>query len=115
MIRKINIYLFIEMEIKTLQQYNSINNIDYGDKIVIYKFGADWCTPCINLNKEFESINDCIIYNISIDNEEFNSFFIDNKIYTIPDTFIKYKSKFDRFIGFKTNEEIKKLIELLHY
>jgi len=101
----------MSVEIETLLKYNTINNVDFGDKVIFFKFGAEWCIPCKELEKTLTNIPDVLIYNISIDNEDFESFFMDNNIYTIPDTIVKYKNKSDRFVGYKTPEEINSIIE----
>ena len=94
------------VEIETIAKYNSINNINFGDKIIFFKIGADWCVPCKELEKFLVGIPDVLIYNISIDNDDFESFFMDNKFYNIPDTIVKYKDRSERFVGRKTPEEI---------
>ena len=99
--------------ITDLSSYNFINNIKYGEKIVFLKFGAEWCTPCSELDKILVKVPDSIIYNISIDNEEFESFLKDNKIYTIPDTIVKYKDSIARFQGLQTYEQIMEIIQKL--
>lgn len=96
--------------IKDLSSYNSINSIDFGEKVLFFKFGADWCIPCTELDKILMSVPDSMLYHISIDNEEFETFFMDNKIYTLPVTIIKYKDNTHRFQGVKTIEQINEII-----
>lgn len=96
--------------IKDISSYNSINSINFGEKVLFFKFGADWCIPCIELDKILKSVPDSMLYHISIDNEEFESFLMDNKIYTVPDTIIKYKDNTRRFQGVKTIEQINEII-----
>ena len=96
--------------IKDLKNYTVVNNIDFGEKVIFFKFGADWCIPCIELEKILTKVDDSLLYHISIDNEEFESFFMDNKIYTVPDTIIKYKDNTYRFQGVKTIEQINEII-----
>jgi len=98
-------------EIETLSKYNSLNSIDFGDKVIFFKIGAEWCVPCKELEKILIDIPDSLIYNIDIDNEDFESFFVDNNIYNIPTTIVKYKHKTDRFVGRKIPEEINYIIE----
>jgi len=96
--------------IKDLKNYTVVNNIDFGEKVIFFKFGADWCIPCNELDKVLAKVDDSLLYHISIDNEEFESFFMDNKIYTVPDTIIKYKDNTHRFQGVKTIEQINEII-----
>lgn len=99
--------------IKDLSTYNSINSIDFGEKVLFLKFGADWCIPCTELDKVLATVPESMLYHISIDNEDFESFFMDNKIYTLPDTIIKYKNNTTRFQGMRTLDQILKMIEKL--
>lgn len=99
--------------IKDLSSYNSINSINFGEKVLFFKFGADWCIPCIELDKILMSVPDSMIYYISVENEDFISFFMDNKIYTLPDTIIKYKNSTTRFQGVRTLDQILEMIEKL--
>ena len=101
----------MSVTINDFSNYNSINKINFGEKVVFFKVGADWCTPCNELNNIINNIPDSIIYNISIDNENFESFFIENKFYSIPDTIVKYKGSTTRFQGIRTIEQITKIIE----
>lgn len=99
--------------IKDLSSYNSINSIDFGEKVLFFKFGADWCIPCIELDKVLASVPDSMLYHVSVENEDFESFFMDNKIYTVPDTIIKYKNSTTRFQGVRTLDQILEMIEKL--
>lgn len=99
--------------IKDLSTYDSINSINFGETVVFFKFGADWCIPCIELDKVLVNVPDSMLYHISIDNEDFESFFMDNKIYTVPDTIVKYKDATTRFQGLRTHEQIMEIIEEL--
>mgnify|MGYP003322465791 CR=1 FL=1 len=101
------------VEIKNLISYNYINNIDFGETVVFFKFGAEWCAPCVELDKIISDIPGTMVYNISIDNDNFTSFLMDNKIYSLPDTIIKYKNCTNRFQGLRTHEEITNIIETL--
>lgn len=101
------------MEIKTLDTYNNINNIDFGDNIVIFKFGGSWCGPCHNLEKILKDIPSTVLYNISVDNSEFESHLIEKKIYTIPHCFLKCGKEIVDFKGEKTKDEIIKICESL--
>tara|TARA_R110001592_G_scaffold15885_4_gene68430 strand:+ start:2793 stop:3119 length:327 start_codon:yes stop_codon:yes gene_type:complete len=99
--------------IKDLSSYNSINSIYFGEKVLFFKFGADWCIPCTELDKILMSVPDSMLYHISVDNEDFVSFFTDNKIYALPDTIIKYKNSTTRFQGVRTLDQILEMIEKL--
>ena len=41
----------MSVEIKDLTRYNYINNIDFGETVVFFKFGAEWCAPCLKLEE----------------------------------------------------------------
>jgi thiol-disulfide isomerase/thioredoxin len=99
--------------VNDLKTLNNLINIDYGNKIVFLKFGTDWCIPCIELDKILVNIPNSIIYYIYVDNENFESYLIENKIYTIPHTIIKYKNKIKKIIGIQTANQIEKHIEEL--
>ena len=99
--------------VKSLENYYSINSINFGEKIVFFKFGADWCIPCMELEEILESIPNSIMYNISVDNDAFESFFIENGIYTVPVTIIKYKNVTHTFQGVKTKTQIEFLINVM--
>lgn len=96
--------------IKDFSSYNSINSVDFGETVLFFKIGADWCIPCKELDKVLVSIPDSMIYHISIENEDFESFFMDNKIYTLPYTIIKYKNNTSTFQGVKTDKQILETI-----
>ena len=99
--------------INDLKNYNNITSIDYGENVVFIKIGAEWCIPCIELEKVLVTIPNSIIYNISIDNINFESFFIDNKIYAVPHTFVLYKNVKEQFAGVRTEKQISEIIEKL--
>ena len=103
----------VSVSIADLNTYNAINSIDFGEKIVFFKVGADWCEPCVKLETVLNSIPDSMVYHISIDNDEFTSFFMENKFYTIPDTIIKYKNKTARFQGLITEKDLNEMIDKL--
>ena len=99
--------------INDLTTFNNLFNINYGDKIVFFKFGTDWCIPCNELDKILVTIPNSIIYHISVDNENFESYLMENKIYTIPYTIIKYNSKIKKAVGIQITSQIEKYIEEL--
>jgi thiol-disulfide isomerase/thioredoxin len=99
--------------INDLTTFNNLFNIDYGDKIVFFKFGTDWCIPCIEIDKILINIPNSLIYYISFDNENFESYLMENKIYTIPYIIIKYCNKIKKINGIHTQNQIEKYIEEL--
>jgi thiol-disulfide isomerase/thioredoxin len=101
--------------INNLETLNNLKNVNFGEKVVFIKIGADWCIPCTELDKILVNIPNSIIYHISADNVNFESFFIENKIYSLPHTFIMYKNNTDQFIGIRTEEQINSLIEKLKF
>ena len=94
-----------------MKQYNNINNIDFGETVVFIKFGSKWCKPCKNLEKEIDKLDKYILYDVNIDNDEFKDFMDENNVFSIPDTFIKYKNKTSRFTGFKTVEQLEEIVK----
>ena len=101
--------------IKDLESFNNLKKVNFGETVVFIKIGADWCVPCIELDKVLVKFPNSIIYHISADNINFESFFIENKIYSLPHTFIMYKNNTEQFIGIRTEEQINKLIEKLKF
>jgi hypothetical protein len=99
--------------INDLKTFDRLIDLDYGDKVVFFKFGTDWCIPCIELDKILVNIPNSIIYYICADNEHFESYLMENKIYTLPYTFIKFGKKFKKVIGTRTESCINKYIEEL--
>lgn len=99
--------------ITTLDMYNNIKKIDFGEKIIVYKFGGPWCKACKDLDKSIECTPDIIVYEINVENEDFESFVIENNIYCIPDTIISYKSNEIRFQGVRSKDEIEEMINIL--
>jgi thiol-disulfide isomerase/thioredoxin len=99
--------------INNLTTLNNLINIDHENKVVFFKFGTDWCIPCIELDKVLVNIPNSLIYYISVDNENFESYLIENKIYTVPHTIIKYGNKIKKMIGIHNINQIEKYIEEL--
>jgi thiol-disulfide isomerase/thioredoxin len=99
--------------INNLKAFNNLINIDHGDNIVFFKFGTDWCIPCIEIDKILINIPNSLIYYISVDNENFESYLMENKIYTIPYIIIKYGNKIKKINGIHTINQIEKYIEEL--
>ena len=100
-------------EITTIASFNNIRGIDFGDKVIFYKFGGPWCKPCKELTKNMECIADIITYDINVENEEFQEFLVDHNVCSIPDTIVKYKNNELRFQGLKSTEEILSIINTL--
>ncbi len=101
------------MEVKTLSNFNNITKIDFGEKIVVFKFGGDWCAPCKKVEEIIKNNKDCVLYNISVDNPEFESYLMENNIYKIPHCFLRYKNRNTDFKGEITEEDLKYIIKSL--
>lgn len=99
--------------IESLQSYNDINSIDFGDTIVFFKFGTEWCQPCKQMETILSGMSNSITYVINVENEDFEDFFIENRIYNIPTTIIKYKQDKSQFVGVRTSEQINNMIHNL--
>lgn len=97
--------------VNNLSTLNNLINIDHGDTVVFFKFGTDWCIPCVELDKILVIIPNSIVYHISADNENFESYLIENKIYTFPFTLIKVGKKIKKIIGLHTFDNIVEYIE----
>lgn len=97
--------------ITTMAFYNTVNRIDFGENILFLKFGGDWCEPCKQLEKNMECIPDIVLYNISVENEEFQEFIENNEIHNIPYTIVKYKGFQTSFKGVKSTEELNEIIK----
>lgn len=82
------------------------------EEITIVDFFADWCGPCRMMGEQLESINDIKIIKINVDEHE--DVAKEHGVMSIP-TIEIYKNKaiVNRFIGFKTAEELKEIIEKL--
>ena len=57
-----------------------------------------------------ECIPDILLYNISVDNSDFEEFLEINEINSIPYTQVKYRKKQITFFGSKTVEELTEII-----
>ena len=99
------------INIKDLSTFNNLINVDQGDKVVFFKFGTDWCIPCSELDKNLVGVSNSIIYHICADNENFESYLIENKIYTFPFTLIKVGKKIKKIIGLHNLNDILEYIE----
>ena len=103
----------ISQQIESLQSYNDINSIDFGDTIVFFKFGTEWCGPCKNLEPILTDMPNSITYTINVENDEFEEFLSKNRIYNIPTTIIKYRNDKTQFVGLRTADEINNMIHNL--
>jgi len=96
--------------INTLQELDELSN----GKTVLVKFGAPWCGPCKTLDPILNDISeddtDCII--VSVDVDEIPEATIKFGVRSMP-TLVLYKNNIEskRTVGFKTKDEILKLIE----
>jgi len=95
------------MIIKTLEEYNNVNSIDHGEKIVVFKIGTEWCQPCKTLQTTLEKFDDIVIYNMDMENEVFQSFYEENHILNIPYCICKYENVVFRFKGLLSEESLK--------
>lgn len=103
------------MELKTLSAYNNTKKINFGDVVVIYKFGGNWCAPCKKVEEVINDTPGTLLYNISVDNEEFESHLIENNIYTIPHCFLYCRNETIDFKGEITRDELEKLCKSLKH
>ena len=103
----------ISQQIESLQSYNDINSIDFGETIVFIKFGTDWCLPCKQIEQILADIPNSITYTVDVENDEFEEFLAKNRVYNIPTTIIKYKLEKTQFVGLRTYEEINGMIHNL--
>tara|TARA_B100000902_G_scaffold384436_1_gene424609 strand:+ start:1506 stop:1856 length:351 start_codon:yes stop_codon:yes gene_type:complete len=99
--------------IESLQSYKDINSIDFGDTVVFFKFGTEWCQPCKQMETILSGMSNSITYVINVENDDFEEFFTENRIYNIPTTIIKYKNDKTQFVGVRSQEQINKMIHNL--
>lgn len=99
--------------IGSMESYNDINSIDFGETVIFIKFGTDWCAPCKQLEPILSGMPNCITYAVDVENDEFEEFLSKNRIYNIPTTIIKYKNDKTQFVGMRTSEEINNMIHNL--
>lgn len=96
-------------------KYNSVLKnllqMDFGEKFVFIKFGADWCIPCQELDKILASFPNSITYYVNLDNNEFDNAMEEYNFTTMPYTIIKYKNNSRNFKGVITQDQINKLID----
>lgn len=95
--------------IKHLENENLENLIKDG--IVLVDFYAEWCGPCKMLAPVLDTLDvDVIKVNVDIHNE----LAIKNGVMSVPTVFIYKNGEVkDKFIGFRTKEEIEEIIKKL--
>lgn len=79
--------------------------------IVIVDFFATWCGPCMMLAPILEELSEKYkVCKINVDEEQ--ELAIENAVMSIPTVYIyKDGELLNKFIGYKTKEEIEKIIE----
>ncbi len=82
------------------------------DELTIVDFFAEWCGPCKMMGEVFEKMNNVKIIKIDVDTHE--EIAQAHGVMSIPTVEIyKDKKQIHRFIGFKTEEEIKEILSNL--
>jgi len=75
-----NILMEMAQSIHSVDSYNIIDEIDFGETIVFIKFGTDWCLPCKQIEQILVDMPNCITYTIDVENDEFEEFLSKNRI-----------------------------------
>ena len=82
------------------------------DELTIVDFFAEWCGPCKLMSAELEKMNDIKIIKINVDDHE--KVAQEHGIMSIPTVEIyQNKELVERFIGYKTKEELEEIISTL--
>ena len=78
-------------------------------ELTIVDFYADWCGPCQMMGRELEDMKNIKIIKINVDNHE--EIAQSHGVMSIPTVEI-YKDKkiVNKFIGFKTKDEIEEIL-----
>jgi thiol-disulfide isomerase/thioredoxin len=99
--------------INSVDSYNNIESIDFGETIVFIKFGTEWCLPCKQLEQTLIHMSNSITYTVDVENDDFEEFLSKNRIHNIPTTIIKYKNNKTQFVGLRTPDQINSMIHNL--
>lgn len=95
--------------IKYLEKEN-LNDL-IGNEITLIDFYADWCGPCKMLGSVLENME---LNVIKINTDKFPELAQKFGVMSIPTVVIyKNKKEVSKFIGFKSKEEIKEIIQNL--
>lgn len=95
--------------IKYLEKEN-LNDL-IRNEITLVDFYADWCGPCKMLGSVLENMN---LNVIKINTDKFPELAQKFGVMSIPTVIIyKNKKEVNKFIGFKSKEEIKEIIQNL--
>lgn len=93
--------------IKYLENENLEDLIKKGT--VLVDFYAEWCGPCKMLSPILETL-DCDVVKINVD--EHNDLAVKNGVMSIPNVFIYKDGELkEKFVGFKSKEEIEKILK----
>ena len=96
------------MNIKYLKDEN-LEELIKGKNVII-DFYADWCGPCKMLSKVLEDIDEIEIIKVNVD--EHQDLAIKYNVMSIPQiNFIKNGEIYKTEIGFRSKDEIEKIIK----
>ncbi len=96
------------MNIKYLKDEN-LEELIKGKNVII-DFYADWCGPCKILSKVLEDIDEIEIIKVNVD--EHQDLAIKYNVMSIPQiNFIKNGEIYKTEIGFRSKDEIEKIIK----
>ena len=98
------------LHINSLQEFETL--IQNG-KTVIVDFFATWCGPCMMLSPILEELSsEYKVCKINVDEEQ--ELAMSNKIMSIPTVyFYKDGELKNKFVGYKTKEEIESILKSL--
>lgn len=93
--------------VKYLENENLVDLI--GEELILVDFYADWCGPCKMLSPILENV-DCNVIKVNVD--EHNELAQKYGVMSIPTVFIYKNGEVkEKFIGFKSQEEIENLLK----